>query len=128
MARILIVEHDEDIAEMTQLFLDQNGYDTAVACDGVAAMSWLNEETPALVLSDLMMPIASGAELVSWMRQRDRLRDVPVILVSAAFDPGVGRGQWQAFLRKPVPPATLLRTVRAALATFRNEGGGDASG
>ena len=63
--------------------LDENGFEVEKAYDGAEAMICLNDNKPDLVLLDLMMPKINGFEVVEAMRRDERLRDVPIIILTA---------------------------------------------
>ncbi|HVY45796.1 MAG TPA: response regulator [Minicystis sp.] len=84
-ASILVVDDDADCREVVAMLLEGEGHAVATVPDGAEALRTLEEEpAPDLVVLDLMMPRINGAEVLSAMRADGRLRDVPVVLVSAA--------------------------------------------
>jgi CheY-like chemotaxis protein len=108
---VLIVDDDPDIREVLSMVLEVRGYHTATAEDGQAALDAMRTEKPALVLADLMMPIMTGAELVSSMKQDPRLSDVPVLLVTAWPANAVDLGA-NELLSKPVDVDHLLHSIK----------------
>lgn len=113
MKRILVVEDEFDLAELVQIVLENAGFEVTLASDGKAAMAWLDEHVPDLVLTDFMLPFADGGEVIEHVKCDPRLAKVPAILMSAAatIRDGIRR---DAFLKKPFHPAALL----AAIGTF----------
>ncbi len=84
MGEILIVDDDVDIREMLRTVLELDGYRVAVAADGREALELLRSgSAPALMLLDVMMPVMSGAELLTELRRDPRFARLPVVLVSA---------------------------------------------
>lgn len=109
---ILVVEDDEDIRETLQQVLETEGYSTAGAANGAEALgALLSDRMPCLVLLDLMMPIMSGPELLSRMRQDPRLASIPVIIVSAWAQEAEKTSGAQGFLKKPVDLEALLEVA-----------------
>ncbi len=78
--RILIVEDDAQISSLLSSFLEQNGYETITAADGISASLMLKKQDYELVLMDLMLPKKSGEELIRELRGYS---DAPVIVLSA---------------------------------------------
>jgi chemosensory pili system protein ChpA (sensor histidine kinase/response regulator) len=125
---ILLVEDEQEIAEVFTLILEAEGYRVVLACDGVDALRVL-ETTPArpsLILTDLMMPRMSGFELCRRLAAMPAYTDVPVVVVSSVADLDDlprGGGVKVAF---PKPPTIeeLLRCVEAWGGSARRTGGG----
>jgi two-component system, cell cycle sensor histidine kinase and response regulator CckA len=118
LERILVVDDAEPIRRMVACMLIQNGYDVLEAADGHEALNLVQRcpDPVHLVLTDLIMPRMSGAELA---RQLEKLRPgVKIVFMSGfaedplvrAFEPGFG------FLSKPFTATALVHTVRQALA------------
>lgn len=88
-ARILIVDDDEMNCKVIKKRLARMGYeDTNIACDGVEALACLRN-TPAaydLVLLDVMMPRMDGHAVLAEMQADERLRSIPVIMISAVAE------------------------------------------
>lgn len=78
--KILLIEDDPKINEMTAEFLRKNGFDIISAYNGVSASALLKKQDYALVLTDLMLPDKSGEQLIAELRSYS---DVPVIVLSA---------------------------------------------
>ena len=78
--RILVVEDEESYREALEAGLGKEGYDVALAADGLEALRMFADDTPDLVLLDLMLPGLAGTEVCRRMRQ---MAPVPVIMVTA---------------------------------------------
>jgi sigma-B regulation protein RsbU (phosphoserine phosphatase) len=82
--RILVVDDSEDNRYTLLLYLELQGYTNLdVAPDGKDAIARLETSAFDLVLLDVMMPKVDGYGVLSWMKEQSRLRDVPVIMISA---------------------------------------------
>jgi CheY-like chemotaxis protein len=81
---VLVVEDQEDFAELMKLALEGEGYDVSTAEDGGKAIELLKHFRPAIILTDLMMPNVSGVELIRHVRGRQELAEIPIIAISAA--------------------------------------------
>lgn len=117
---ILIVEDERDLAETLEYNLEREGYQTRVALEGQQALKLAQEEPlPELVLLDLMLPDISGTEVCRRLRQHERTRQIPVIMVTAkgeeidrvvGFEVGA-----DDYVVKPYSVRELLLRVRAIL-------------
>ena len=84
--QILIVEDDKELSQLFQKVLEKNGYQVKSASDGALALEILDKEYIDLIISDIMMPVMDGYELVHRLRESDN--HVPVMMITAkdAFD------------------------------------------
>ena len=78
--KIAVIEDDHEISRILKDLLENNGYEVIQAFDGSEATKLLVEESPQLVLMDLMLPYKSGERLISELREHS---DTPVIVISA---------------------------------------------
>jgi CheY-like chemotaxis protein len=106
---ILIVEDDQDVREALSTLLQESGYPIQTAGNGKEALAVMQERLPCLVLLDLMMPVMSGWALTKAMRADERLRQVPICIVSAVT--AQAPAEVQHVLRKPIQVGKLLDTV-----------------
>ncbi|MEI2702018.1 MAG: response regulator transcription factor [Baekduia sp.] len=115
-ARVLIVEDDEDIAEVLQRSLRMEGYQTRVARDGEQALEMAAEYIPDLVVLDLGLPKIDGMEVARRLRAGD---DVPILMLTArdAIESRVDGLDVGAddYLVKPYERQELLARLRALL-------------
>ena len=108
---VLIVEDDIDIRETLAEILADEGYEVASAANGLDAISYLQTEAaPCVILLDLMMPVMSGWDFLETLQdEQPDLRDIPVIVVSAAHNPQLPVGV--RLLPKPLDWNTLTRAI-----------------
>jgi CheY-like chemotaxis protein len=113
---ILIVDDEFGLAEMLREMLRDAGFDVTLAINGRLALEILKEGKVDLVLTDMMMPVMDGAELAAAMRDDDRHRDTPIVMMTslptARPEP---EGLFNAVLRKPFTPDLLLETLASCL-------------
>lgn len=79
----LIVEDDEELAEIFDVLLSGIGFQTSIARDGRDALALLQSQTPLLVLLDLNLPFVSGVEVLSYIRADERLSTTKVAVITA---------------------------------------------
>jgi DNA-binding response OmpR family regulator len=123
---ILVVEDEPDTAEMFAEMMRLSGYRVVKAYGSQSALAQLAKEMPDAVVLDVMMPDVSGLEVLSQMRQDPRVKDIPVIMVSAKSLPsdikrGLDMGA-SVYLTKPVAFLDLKKAVENAI--LKREAGG----
>lgn len=113
--RILIVEDSPTQAEELKYLLEQEGYPVSVVRHGREALAWLKEHKPLLVISDIVMPEMDGFEMCRMIKSDEKMRCIPVILLTALSDPNdiiraleVGA---DSFYTKPYDQAGLLKRL-----------------
>lgn len=119
MPLLLAVEDEPRNAALLEAILGRAGYRLHVAGDLAQARDWLADSSPALVLLDRHLPDGDGLDLVDTIRGSARLRDVPILLVSASVLPRDQAAALDAgcdgFLAKPVRVKPLVDEVRRLL-------------
>lgn len=97
---VLVVDDEPDAREFLTTVLEDNGYATAVARDGVEAITILETNPPDLVALDITMPEKSGVAVYRRLKEDDKMRSIPVIIVT-----GIS-GEFERFIstRRQVPP------------------------
>ncbi|HEX3569148.1 MAG TPA: response regulator [Candidatus Saccharimonadales bacterium] len=83
MAKILLVEDDNNLREIYEARLQAEGYEITSAKDGEEALVVAKKEHPDLIISDVMMPRISGFEMLDILRNTEGLKDVKVIMLTA---------------------------------------------
>ena len=116
-SQILVVEDERDIADMMIFLLQKEGYEAQYAANGALALEFLSTASADLILTDVMMPVMGGDELLKSLRSVDRLRTIPVLVLSALSEEVVRElcEGMSAFLRKPFHGDQLLAAVRTLL-------------
>lgn len=123
MSRILIVEDDEDIAELERDYLEANGLEAEIASDGPTGLSMaLSGSFDAMIL-DVMLPGMNGFDVCRKVREKSAL---PMLLVTARTEDidqirGLGLGA-DGYVVKPFSPSVLVARVKALLATAARRG------
>ena len=125
MAKILIVEDDEEIAMLERDYLEIEGFQAQVISDGGAVEEAALTGAYDLILLDLMLPGRSGYEVCR--RIRDQV-DVPILMVTARTESvdkirGLGLGA-DDYIAKPFDPAELVARVKSHLSRYQRLTGG----
>ena len=114
---MLVVDDSITVRRVTQRLLKREGYRVALANDGLQALERLQEEVPAVILSDIEMPRMDGFDLARNIRADERTRAVPIIMITSriaekhrehARELGVDH-----YLGKPYSEDELLGLVRS---------------
>ena len=113
--RVLVVDDDEATLNLLGVFLRRNGYRVITATNPLRALDILQTEEVKLVVTDLMMPHADGISFTEQVHALPKLRDLPVILITAygsdeVVDKGMRRGV-ALTLNKPIELSKLLDLV-----------------
>lgn len=119
MAKILIAEDDEKIAQLEKDYLESNGYETEIIYDGDSVIPELKSEPYDLVLLDIMLPGTSGYDICRTIR--DEI-DIPILMVTARAEAvdvirGLGLGA-DDYITKPFDPSQLVARVRSHLKRY----------
>ncbi|MDP1859197.1 MAG: response regulator, partial [Gemmatimonadaceae bacterium] len=117
--RILIADDDTSIVQTMTWVLKEHGYDVVSAHQGSRVLELMAERTPDLVLLDVVFPDADGYQILERIKNDDRWRDVPVLMVSslppeeaAVRTLGLGAAD---FVKKPFRVKELLARIQAQL-------------
>jgi CheY-like chemotaxis protein len=115
---VLLVEDDHDLAEVTQAALQHDGMEVAVAYDGKEGLEMADRLHPQVIVTDLVMPVVDGLEMIKRLGERPPPRS-PVVAVSAVGSRLRAARELGAadVLLKPVDPAELSSSVRKAART-----------
>ncbi|MCU1499042.1 MAG: response regulator with CheY-like receiver domain and winged-helix DNA-binding domain [Acidimicrobiales bacterium] len=116
---VLVVDDDPVILKLLTVNFELEGYEVCTATQGAEALEVAAERRPDVIVSDIMMPVMSGIDLVLNMKVDPALADIPVILLSAkaqAADIRAGLDAGAAdYVTKPFAPLDLVARVEAAL-------------
>ena len=117
--KILIVDDDENIAELISLYLIKECFETKIAADGEEALIAFSEFNPDLILLDLMLPGMDGYQVCREIRKKSQ---VPIIMLSAkgeVFDKVLGLELGaDDYIIKPFDSKEMVARVKAVLRRF----------
>ena len=118
--KILIVDDDENIAELLSLYLAKECYDTKMVYDGESALKVYEEYEPNLILLDIMLPGIDGYQVCREVRAHS---SIPIIMLSAkgeVFDKVLGLELGaDDYIMKPFDPKEMVARVKAVLRRFQ---------
>lgn len=113
--KILLIEDELDLVEVTKMRLKNSGYEVITALSGEKAFTFLQKDIPDLILLDLLLPDMRGEEICKRLKCDDRLKTIPVILFTAsASDVSKVAKDICAddYIMKPFEPEDLLSKVK----------------
>lgn len=116
---VLVVDDSRVQAKILKDLLQDRGYIVRTAGDGREALDRVREKKPALIISDVVMPVMNGYDLCFALKQDEELREVPVILLTSLADTSdivlglMARADY--YLTKPYSPDYLLSTITGVL-------------
>lgn len=121
-AKIAIIDDEPVNIRVTRKYLSSAGYGNFVTCDqALHALDLIKNESPDIVLLDVVMPEVSGLTILEQIRQFNCISGTPVLILTASTDPGTKMQALELgatdFLAKPVDPSELVLRVRNALIT-----------
>ncbi|MFC2005815.1 two-component system response regulator [Chloroflexota bacterium] len=119
--KVLLIDDDVDFVEATKTVLERDSYEVIVAYEGEAGLQKAREESPDLVLLDVIMPVKDGFTAAEQFKEDPQLSQIPVIMLTSFSSSGQGtsipRGRGfsleaEDYIEKPVTPEELLSTVK----------------
>ena len=119
MKTILIIEDEEDLAELVAFSLEKEGYRTSIAHDGKSGLDKARNDSPDLILLDLMLPGLLGTEICKLLKSSDKTSGIPVVMMTAkgeeidrvvGFEVGA-----DDYVVKPFSTRELVLRVKAVL-------------
>ncbi len=119
LGRVLLVEDEQDVAELIRYNLTKEGYDVVLSANGNDALRLTREHRPDVLLLDIMVPQLNGWEVCRRLKKDPDLAQIPVIMVSGRVEEGdkvlgfeVGADD---YVTKPFSPRELIARIRAVL-------------
>ncbi|QSX33396.1 response regulator [Shewanella avicenniae] len=122
-ALLLLVEDDAELRRQLAAIL-RSEFEVATAVDGCDALSWLQQNMPDLIISDVQMPRLNGIDLTKQLKSDARFAHIPMLLLSAWADESNKMAGMMAeandYMVKPIAPPLLLSKCRNLLNTMRH--------
>ena len=115
--KILVVEDEQDIAQLVKHYLEKEGYHVSLATTGLDALKLVPSEHPDLVILDLMLPHMNGLEVCKTLRHKPETALLPIIMLTAKNEEsdtvvGLELGA-DDYVTKPFSPKTLVARVKS---------------
>ncbi|BAY25739.1 adenylate/guanylate cyclase [Calothrix sp. NIES-2100] len=122
---ILVVDDNPDLRTYVSDIIRNNGYQVHTARNGAEGLQIAQKVLPSLIITDLMMPLVTGLEMIRMIRTEEKLKGTPIILLTAKVDEETRIESTEhgadAYLAKPFNDRELLAEVRNLLALKENE-------
>lgn len=113
--KILVCEDEEIMLTALEFRLRRQGFSVIKAKDGQAAKEMITQESPDLVVADVMMPHVTGLELITYIR-KDKKSDMPIIMISALEQDEIVLEAFKLgatdFITKPFRPNELILRIK----------------
>jgi two-component system phosphate regulon response regulator PhoB len=124
--RILIIEDEQDIAELVRFHLSRNGFDTRIFQNGLPALQSIQKDPPSLIVLDLMLPDIDGIEVCKLLKSKNGTRHIPIIMLTARGAEtdrilGLELGA-DDYLPKPFSPRELVLRIQGVLRRLEQRG------
>lgn len=121
--KILVADDNRDTIMILSTLLEREGYLVITAADGVEAMRRAEDEKPALILIDIMMPKKNGFEVCRELKGNPKMKEIPILIITAKTDPlsredGFALGACE-YITKPLNPRQILQKVKEHLPPHR---------
>lgn len=119
MPKIMVIEDTHNIQKLARVNLVSSGYKVFIADNGEEGLKLVQQESPSLILLDLMLPGMSGWDVLMALKAAKNLRKIPVIIMTAAITEGdefrIRSMRTAGHLVKPFSVDEMLRQVKKAL-------------
>jgi DNA-binding response OmpR family regulator len=118
--KILVVEDDSNIEQLVTFKLKNSGFEVFNAHNGQEALEFLKKNSVDLIVTDVMMPIMGGKELVIELKKNPKTRSIPTVMLTSrtlekeiveGFELGV-----EDYIKKPFSPQELIVRIKTVLA------------
>jgi two-component system, cell cycle response regulator DivK len=117
--KILVIEDNEQNLYLITFILEKNGFAVITARDGREGINKACDETPALILLDIQLPLMDGYEVAHRLRRIDAMKEVPIIAVTSYAMVGDREKSLAAgctgYMEKPINPVTFMDEIRRYL-------------
>ena len=125
--RVMVVDDDEEIVEMTRLILESGGYQVTRALSGEEALKAVSSAQPELILLDINMPGMDGWEILKLLKVDEETQGIPVAMFSIKFElrdkvHGLKEGAYD-YITKPFSYDELLERVDRIFHRLSESGG-----
>jgi CheY-like chemotaxis protein len=113
--KVLVVDDESNMRLLIRMILESAGYEVVEAAHGAAALDRMKESEVDLVVTDLMMPVMTGRELVERLRADPGTAAIPIVVISASSSSVATTAD--AVVGKPFEPSALLEAASSLAGT-----------
>ena len=122
--KVLLIDDDPDFVEATRIVLESKPYEVIVSYDGDDGLRKAREESPDLIILDVIMPGKDGFSTAEQLKKDSGLKNIPVIMLTSYAEKGGGSSiamsgglamETEDYIDKPVSPEELLKRVEKYL-------------
>jgi CheY-like chemotaxis protein len=122
--KVLLIDDDPDFVEATRIVLESKPYEVIVAYDGDDGLRKAREQSPDLIILDVIMPVKDGFSTAEQLKKDAGLKNIPVIMLTSYAEKGSGSSiamsgglamETEDYIDKPVTPEELLKKVEKYL-------------
>lgn len=116
---ITVIDDEPDILELVSIHLKKSGFKVKEFLDADSFLKSLSNQTPDLIILDLMLPDADGLDICKYLKKEDKFSSIPIIMLTAKVDEtdrilGLELGA-DDYVTKPFSPRELVARVKAVL-------------
>jgi two-component system, OmpR family, alkaline phosphatase synthesis response regulator PhoP len=118
VSKILVVDDEKDVVELLKFLLEKDGYSVITAYNGREALTIANQDTPDLILLDVMMPEMDGYTVQTQLLDNPATKNIPVIILTAKGqlrDVFAMSANVKAYIEKPFDPKTLRLKIQESI-------------
>jgi CheY-like chemotaxis protein len=112
---ILVTDDDSNVRLMFRVILEGAGYAVREAPNGIGALILIRDSLPDLVLTDMVMPVMDGEELISRLRADPRTSAIPILAVTGHANTREKAQRADGILSKPIDRRVLIDAVASLL-------------
>lgn len=120
MAKILVIDDDEDLRMILRRILEAHGHEVILGEDGLRGLAVAQRQHPDAIVLDVMMPVMDGFEVLDRLLGDERTRRVPVVMLTALAVADARERCEEAgaasFVEKPYDPTDLVTTIERVVA------------
>ena len=123
-ARVLLIEDDQFLRRACEVSLKKRGFTVITAVDGEEGLQKASTESPDIILLDMLMPKLSGIDTLEALKKDDRMRSIPVVILSNAMvEADMARAKTLGAVGYLVKASLSLQEVGDRVISFLEEAG-----
>lgn len=81
--KVLVIDDEDNILNLLRTGLEESGFEVVTKSNGLDALIFIEEEKPAIIIADIMMPRLTGLDLLRALKNKEKTRKIPLIFISA---------------------------------------------